>query len=112
MSPNSNRERGDYLERQAREALRELGWFVVRAGGSLGPADLVALRAGYVPLLVGCKTNGEMGPRERDAMVDAGELAGARPLLAWRPKRGVIELRTVHRGVGGLTVATMAAPKR
>lgn len=97
----TNRQRGDYLERQARDALRSCGWIVVRAAGSLGPADLVALRRGFTPLLVACKTNGKIPPDERAAIVDAAWDGAARPLMACRTKRGWIDLHTVKpEGVG------------
>lgn len=91
----SNRTRGDYLERQTRDALRAHGWIVVRAAGSLGPADLVALRRRFTPLLVACKTNGRIPPDERRAIRDAAEQAYARPLLAMRTRRGYVDLHVV-----------------
>ncbi len=36
--------KGSRLEREARDILISEGYYVVKAGGSLGPADLVALR--------------------------------------------------------------------
>lgn len=95
----NNRQRGDYFERRCRRSLEAHGWLVVRSAGSLGIADLVALRAGSKPLLVSCKLNGRIDPGERAALCDAAELAGARPLVALRPKAGWIELRLVQ--VGG-----------
>jgi Holliday junction resolvase len=97
----TNRTRGDYLERQARDALRSCGWIVVRAAGSLGPADLVALRRGFKPLLVACKTNGKISPDERTAIVDASWDGDARPLMACRTRRGWVDLHTVKpEGIG------------
>lgn len=80
--PNSNRQRGDYLERQTRKALEAHGWIVTRSAGSLGPADLWAMRNGNTPLMIACKTNGKIGPGERLALVEAARIGGARPLLA------------------------------
>ena len=93
--PNSNRQRGDYLERQTRAALRAHGWIVVRSGGSLGVADIVALRAGNTPLLVSCKLNGQQPRQERIALVEAARTAGARPLLACRVMRGYVDFYAV-----------------
>lgn len=98
----TNRARGDYLERQAREALRAHGWYVTRAAGSHGAADLAALRAGNTPLLLACKTNGTIGPAERTALVEAATQAGARPLLACRERRGYVDLYAITpEGRGG-----------
>src|SRR4051812_30207374 len=93
--PNRARDRGDYLERQTKAALAVYGWVVVRAAGSLGPADLLAIRAGSTPLLVACKTNGTIPPAERAAIREAATLGGARPLLASRTKRGWVDLNLI-----------------
>lgn len=90
--PNSNRGRGDYLERQVRAALRRYGWTVVRAAGSLGVADLVALRHGNTPLLVSCKLTGLPPPAERRALLEAATSAGARPIIATREHPGWVVL--------------------
>lgn len=91
----SARQRGDYFERQVRTALQLAGWFVIRAAGSHGPADLVALRAQRKPLLVSCKLNGRLGPAERQELLDAARAAGGRPVLATRPRRGRVLLGVV-----------------
>ncbi len=52
-------ERGAYFERRVRRHLEREGWFVVRAAGSRGPLDLVALRSdgrgGCEARLIQCK---------------------------------------------------------
>lgn len=94
----SNRQRGDYFERQVRDALAAHGWLVIRSAGSLGIADLVALRAGKTPTLVSCKLSGRIGPGERAALILAADKAGARPLVAMRPRGGRVQLLAVLRG--------------
>jgi Holliday junction resolvase len=110
--PNTNRRAGDYLERQAKTALVDLGWWCIRAAGSHGVADVVAMRAGSAPLFVACKTSGKIPPAERAALVDAAEKAGARPILASRERRGWISLQLV--GVDGMRpfCDPLPAPKR
>lgn len=94
----SNRTRGDYLERQTRDALARYGWLLVRAGGSLGPADLVALRDGKKPLLIQCKILGpgrrmpRIDPAERIALFAAAEQAGGRAIIATRYMPGRVTL--------------------
>lgn len=44
-------------ERQVRQALEAQGWWVARAAGSLGDADLVALKTGETPRLLEVKAN-------------------------------------------------------
>jgi Holliday junction resolvase len=96
---SSNRRRGDYFERQTRAALEAVGWFVVRTAGSLGVADLVALQADFRPLLVSCKISGRIDPGEREALITAAEMAGARPIVASRPRGGWVDIGTLARGL-------------
>ena len=86
----SNRTRGDYHERRTRAQLESLGWFVIRAGGSLGPADLVALRSDRRPWLVACKINGSASFGELTGLWIAAIQAGAHPIVARRNGRGRI----------------------
>lgn len=90
----SNKSRGTALEHQVRDDLVERGWLVVRPGASLGPADLVALRAGWDPLLVQVKIGGYMLPAERRELCEAAERSGAVPLLADRQRRPEDRRRT------------------
>lgn len=110
--PNANRRAGDYFERQTRDALRAHGWLVVRSAGSLGIADLVALRAGNTPLIVSCKVSGQLPRAERLAFVEAARGAGARPLLACRVVRGYVDLYAVVAEPDMRHVDTIKVPKR
>jgi len=94
--PNANRRAGDYLERQTKAALAAQGWWVIRAAGSFGEADIVALRTGMASMLISCKVDGRIGPKERTELIDAATRAGARPIMASRAKRGYIDLGLVH----------------
>jgi Holliday junction resolvase len=110
--PNSNRQRGDYLERQTRAALEACGWIVVRAAGSLGVADLVALRRDMRPLLVSCKLGPSIPPSERADLVEASHTAGARPVMATRTKRGYVDIHLVRRDTSYPQIDTIPVPKR
>lgn len=95
---------GHQRERQVKKLLEEEGWFVIRAPGSLGVADLVAVKAilswdtesGFASEVrfIECKANEKGGPymnfrpEDRQALIDAAEKAGARAELAWWPKYG------------------------
>jgi Holliday junction resolvase len=96
---NANRQRGDYFERQCRGALEAAGWVVVRSAGSLGPADLVAVRRNSEDrphvLLISCKVDGRASPAERARLLEVADQAAAEPLLASRPSRGSIELASM-----------------
>ena len=96
--PNRAKDRGDYLERQTKAALAELGWIVVRAAGSFGVADLIAIRYDKRPLLISCKTTGNIPPLERATIRHAALKGGARPLLATREKRGWVTLYRIAEG--------------
>lgn len=85
--------RGIHRERQIRLLLEAEDWWVCRAAGSLGDADLVALKEGKRPLLVECKSTAAgpyhgFGPKDRSDLKFAAVLAGADATLCWWPPRG------------------------
>lgn len=108
---SSSRARGDYFERQTRDALKAHDWLVIRSAGSLGVADLVALRMGNTPLLVSCKLGGRIDPGERDDLELAARSAGARPVVASRPKNGRVSLHLL-RGDHRALLAELRVPPR
>lgn len=81
------RRKGDTFERVTATWLRDRGFYVSRSAGSLGIADLVALRSDTSPLLISCKVNGRIGPEEWAELFDTATDAGAFPLVAWRMDR-------------------------
>jgi len=91
--------RGASFERKVAELLRAQGYIVYRSAGSHGASDLICLRArlggGAEVAFVQAKTNGVMSPADRRALVEEARIAGAMPVIADRPKRGVIRLRRV-----------------
>lgn len=85
--------RGHDRERAVKAVLLSQDWWVCRAAGSLGDADLVALKEGRRPLLVEVKSTAagpyhSFGPQDRLALLLAGSIAGADVTLAWWPPRG------------------------
>jgi Holliday junction resolvase len=85
--------RGHDRERAVKAILETEDWFVTRAAGSLGDADLVALKAGRAPLLVEVKSTARgpfhgFGPADRAELLLAARIAGARAVLCWWPPRG------------------------
>ena len=83
----TNYRRGADFERRVMRHLEKCGYIVVRSAGSHHIADLVALRRGTSPMLIQCKTNGNLGPDEWNALIDAAWEAGAVPVMAWREGR-------------------------
>ena len=85
--------RGHDRERAVKRLLQADDWWVARAAGSLGDADLVALKTGSRPRLVEVKSSAQgpyehFGPSERANLIWAAELAGAEAWLVWWPPRG------------------------
>lgn len=85
--------RGHNRERQVKALLEADDWWVARAAGSLGDADLVALKDGKVPRLIEVKSTAKgpyehFGPKDRADLRFAAETAGAVPVLCWWPSRG------------------------
>lgn len=99
--------RGHDRERRVRDWLTERDWVVVRAAGSLGGIDLVAMRGIeyvidgeiYRPprqaeiRLVEVKSTAQgpyehFGPADRKELAGLARLAGAEAWLAWWPSRG------------------------
>lgn len=84
--------RGHDRERAVKALMQAEDWWVSRAAGSLGDADLVALRAGRTPRLVEVKSTAggpyeRFGPKDRADLLFAATLAGAEAWLCWWPPR-------------------------
>lgn len=83
---------GDYFERRTRDALEHAGFVVVRSGGSLGPADLVAMRKDGPPLLISCKKGGYLPRTELFTLCEYAERAGGIAILARSTRPGWADL--------------------
>lgn len=85
--------RGHDRERAVREIYRTRGWWVVRAAGSLGDVDVLALKDGERPLMIEVKSNKgnpfmHFRPKDRAELRAAAAVAGADALLChWPPYR-------------------------
>jgi Holliday junction resolvase len=77
----TNGQRGADFERRCGRDLKAAGWYVVRAAGSHGEADLLALKLGRV-WLVQCKRSGRLDPPEWNALCQLAEELGAVAVLA------------------------------
>jgi hypothetical protein len=109
---------GDYFERRTRDALVADGWTVIRTAGSLGIADLVALRADRDPLtdlvqarrrLPGRNYSGSWIPH-----AESGGCGCARPATAARVgrTRGNRQTRAGAVARPALSAAARRAPDR
>jgi Holliday junction resolvase len=83
--------RGIARERQVRDLLLADDWWVARAAGSLGDADLVACKQGTIRLVEVKATHRgpyhSFGPKDRADLTFAAKLAGAEAWLCWWPPR-------------------------
>ena len=85
--------RGHARERAVKVLLQAEDWWVARAAGSLGDADLVALKDGKRPRLIEVKSTAggpyeHFRPADRAQLKLAARIAGADAVLAWWPPRG------------------------
>ena len=74
------------------------GFFTIRAAGSKGVADIVALRHDLFPLLISAKKNGIIPPNERERLVAAAHSYCAYPVLAECSEPRVLRYWFVKRG--------------
>lgn len=83
---------GHNRERQLVELLAGDDWIAFRAPGSLGCADVVALKDGHRPRMIECKATAAgpyagFLPADRKRLSATAKLAGAVAELCWWPKR-------------------------
>lgn len=93
--------RGHDRERAVRAYYADRDYLAFRAPASLGVADVIALRAGSIPILCEVKSTAggpyeRFGPADRARLSAAAELAGAAAVLAWWPPRGKLRFISEH----------------
>lgn len=87
--------RGLYREERTAERLEADGYFVMRAPGSRGQPDLVAIKPGQVLAIQVKAGTARLDGGWWNALYDVALKAGAIPLVADWPQRGVLRLRRI-----------------
>ena len=95
--------KGRSFEYKLRTFFRRKGYFVVRAAGSKGPADLVAVKKGVKTLLIQAKTgSGGIGVEEQNTLFQVALESGGVPIVALSEDRKP----TVFKRITGMAVKT------
>ena len=81
---------GYRFELRVKADMESRGWWVIRAAGSHGSADLVGLKAGEPALLLQCKADSARHKREGIALAALAESIDAEALLVRRVKRRLV----------------------
>ncbi len=97
--------RGSARERKVRALMEADGYWTARAAGSLGDADIIAVKArpggGSTVILVEVKTDVKgpwqnFRPAGREELISAAVKSGATPILCWWPARKQPQWIKVH----------------
>jgi len=90
--PNRNYEKGRRLEWDCMEYLEKRGYYTMRAYASRGDFDVIAVRPQYdppmiyYPLLISCKTNNYVPPKEREALAKRSKELQGWVMVCYRDK--------------------------
>jgi Holliday junction resolvase len=88
--------KGRALEYRIATFFKRKGYFIIRAAGSHGVADLVAVKKNKKPLFIQVKAGtGTVDKDEHNALLGAALDAGAIPVIAYHPDRKPIEYRVL-----------------
>lgn len=94
---NNNYKRGRRLEYSVKDNLERLGYVTVRAAGSKGPADIIAMDSSR-KYFIQCKISGYIGVEEWNEIMRYARKVCAIPIMATREegKRGVKYFRMMR----------------
>jgi holliday junction resolvase Hjr len=76
---------GADFERKVRDSLEADGYSCIRAAGSHGVVDMVALKEGQILLVQVKRTQGQIPPADRAELLRLAALVDAIPLVAYQP---------------------------
>ena len=84
--PNKRYVAGSNFERRVKKEYAARGWLSIRAAGSHGIVDVVAVKGGIIEL-VQCKTGGVISTEDLMELINAAEIAGGTAKVAYRVGR-------------------------
>lgn len=94
--PNSKYQAGYRFELSTKKQWEERGYWVIRAAGSHGKADLVAIKKDppkYTEVyLIQCKTKGKISLQERKDLAELAHSLGAVGIIAFKNERKYEEI--------------------
>lgn len=100
---NRNYVKGRTFEYKIATVFKRKGYYVVRAAGSHGPADLVAVKKGLRPVFIQCKKGtGSVDMEEHNMLFRAALVAGAVPIIASSEDRKP----TIYKRITGIALKT------
>ena len=84
--PNARYISGANFERRVKKYYIDHGWVAIRAAGSHGIVDVIAVRGGVIEM-VQCKTGGIISTEDIEDLIKAAQVAGGAPKIAYRVGR-------------------------
>lgn len=85
--PNKHYNRGSVFERRIKRELEDVGYFVVKSGGSKGPVDLSVLDGSGNPYLLQCRKDGRLSKEDLAKLEKLGGDFRTAVVLVCKPKR-------------------------
>lgn len=79
--------RGSAFERRVKRELEDVGYYVMKSGGSKGPADIIAIDTTGTAFLIQCKKDGKLSKKEWEDLVKLGLQFHSSTLHVSKPKR-------------------------
>jgi len=74
------------------------GYACLRAAGSHGKADIIALKPGQILLVQVKRSNPQLTPADRNALLELARITGGLPIVAYKPPRKPV----IYRQLTGL----------
>lgn len=80
---------GAKLENDVKNILFNDGWEAVRAAGSHGIVDVLAVKHGTI-WFIQCRKSGHLSPAEREELIILAKKHKAMPILVYKTREGIV----------------------